>query len=131
MNVIDSNSLLVKYTNPVSSQFSCRMFCYTSFFILYPCILGTFHLSHLSASTISSVAARIMTCQCFLPSQSSSGFLPYPLSPGLTISALVCLDFTFHSILYLQYLSRGLIFIPLLHMSKPLGIQYIYIHYET
>ena len=31
-----------------------------------------------------------------LPSQSSSGFSPYPLSPGLAISALVCLDFTFH-----------------------------------
>ncbi len=32
-----------------------------------------------------------------LPSQSSSGFWPYPLSPGLAISAfpLVCLDFAF------------------------------------
>ena len=32
---------------------------------------------------------------CLLPSQSSSGFWPYPLSPGLAISALVCLDFSF------------------------------------
>ena len=32
---------------------------------------------------------------CLLPSQSSSGFWPYPLSPGLAISALVCLDFAF------------------------------------
>ncbi len=31
-----------------------------------------------------------------LPSQSSSGFWPYRLSPGLAISALVCLDFAFH-----------------------------------
>ena len=31
----------------------------------------------------------------FLPCQPSSGFWPYPLSPGLTISALVCLDFAF------------------------------------
>ena len=33
---------------------------------------------------------------CLLPSQSSSGFLPYLLSRGLDISALVCLDFAFH-----------------------------------
>ena len=33
---------------------------------------------------------------CILPSQSSSDFWPYPLSPGLAISALVCLDFAFH-----------------------------------
>ena len=31
-----------------------------------------------------------------LPSQLSSGFWPCPLSPGLDISALVCLDFAFH-----------------------------------
>ena len=48
---------------------------------------------------------RIVVCRlqswhahvyCLLPSPSSSGFLPYPLSPGLAISALVCLDFAFH-----------------------------------
>ena len=52
-----------------------------------------------SASTLRSVPAWIMTCQCFRglpPSQSSSGFWPYRLSPGLAISALVCLDFAFH-----------------------------------
>ena len=54
-----------------------------------------FSPSHLCASTFHSMPARIMTCQCFLSSQSSSGFLPYRLSPGLAISALVCLDFTF------------------------------------
>ena len=37
---------------------------------------------HLSASTLCRVSARIMKCQSFLPSQSSSGFWPYPLSPG-------------------------------------------------
>ena len=31
-----------------------------------------------------------------LPPQSSSGFWTYPLSPGLAITALVCLDFAFH-----------------------------------
>ena len=45
----------------------------------------------LFASTLRSVSAWIMTYQCFLPSQSASGFWPYPLSPGLAISALVCL----------------------------------------
>ena len=50
---------------------------------------------HLSAS---SVPAWIMTCQCVQlpPSQLSSSFWPYPVSPCLTISALVCLDFPFH-----------------------------------
>ena len=48
--------------------------------------------AHLSASTLHSVPAWIMTCQSFL----SSGFLPYPLSPGLAVSALVCFDFAFH-----------------------------------
>ena len=33
---------------------------------------------------------------CLPPSRSSSGFWPYPLSPGLAISALVCLYFAFH-----------------------------------
>ena len=33
---------------------------------------------------------------CLLPSHLPSGFLPCPLSPGLAISALVCLDFPFH-----------------------------------
>ena len=33
---------------------------------------------------------------CLLPSQSPSGFWPYPLSLGLAISTLVCLDFAFH-----------------------------------
>ena len=40
-----------------------------------------------------------MTCHCFLYSALSVviWFLgPYPLSPGLAISALICLDFTFH-----------------------------------
>ena len=107
-------------------------------------LLYFFSPSHLSASTLRRLPARIMTCQCFLsfaisvvisqfhcnyityytsshlltflplhfvvgrlesphanvfclqPSQSSSGFLLYPLSPGLAISALVCLDFAFH-----------------------------------
>ena len=52
--------------------------------------------SHLSASSLCSMPARIMACQCPLLYQSSSGFWPYPLSPGLAISALVCLDFAFH-----------------------------------
>ena len=54
---------------------------------------------HLSASTLSSMLAWFMTCQCFLSSAISillSGFWPYPLSLlGLAFSALVCLDFAF------------------------------------
>ena len=50
---------------------------------------------HLLASTLRSVPAWIMLCQCILSSQSSFSFWPYPLSPGLAISVLVCLDFAF------------------------------------
>ncbi len=40
-----------------------------------------------------------MTCQCFR-FRSSYGFWSYPLSPGLAISVLVCLDFAFHLLSY-------------------------------
>ena len=56
------------------------------------------HLLTISASTLRSVPACQPHANVFglPPSQSSSGFWPYPLSPGLAISALVCLDFAFH-----------------------------------
>ena len=54
------------------------------------------------------------------PSQASSGFWPYRLSPGLAISALVCLDFAFHlPHLICNICPRGIIFSSPLHMSEP------------
>ena len=58
----------------------------------------TFSPIHLSASTFHTV--RLAPCHanvfCLLPYRSSSGFLPYPLSPGLVISTLDCPDFYYH-----------------------------------
>ena len=70
--------------------------------------------------TRSHKATRCCNVFGILPSQSASGFWPYPLSLGLAISPLVCLDFAFH-LCHLQCLSRGVIFISHLHMSKPSG----------
>ena len=64
--------------------------------------------SQLSASTLRSKPAWIMTNVFgLLPSQSSCGFWPYLLSPGLTISAWVCLNFAFHllsSVIFFSWL---------------------------
>ena len=57
-----------------------------------PVYLTLFSPSHL----YSSFRAGLVRVFGFLPSQWSSGFWPYRLSPGLAISALVCLDFAFH-----------------------------------
>ena len=65
-------------------------------------VVCTVVLNELNNNTIiiliTFLPARIMICLdvfCLLPSQLSSGFLPYLLSPGLAISALVCLEFAF------------------------------------
>ena len=59
------------------------------------------HISHiLTYPHLHSVVCRLGSGHanvfCLLPSQSSSGFWSYPLSPGLAISALFCLDLVFH-----------------------------------
>ena len=53
------------------------------------------------------VVCRLGSCHAvafgLLPTQSSSGLWPYPLSPGLAVSALVCLDFVFHLLSFVMY----------------------------
>ena len=69
-------------------------------------------------STFSSVPDMPMFC--LLQSWSSSGFWPYRLSPGLAISALVCLDLAFHlpsSVIYFSWLH---LYPTPLTISKPL-----------
>ena len=75
--------------------------------------------SHLSASTLCSVPAWIMTCQCLRSSAihpSSSGhILFHQVSLSQLWSASISLSIYHH----LQYISRGIIFISPLHVSKP------------
>ena len=55
-----------------------------------------------------------------LPSQSSSGFWPYPLSSGFTISALVCLDFAFHLLSSVISLSWPHLYLAFAHVQTNL-----------
>ena len=47
----------------------------------------------------------------------SSGFLPYPLSLGLAISALVCLDFAFHLLSSVISFSWPFIYLAFAHVQ--------------
>ena len=76
-------------------------------FFFYPSHLLTFPPLHFVVCRIGSRHGNVF---CLLPSQLSSGFWQYPLSPASISLSIYC---------HLQYLSRGLIFIWHLHMSKP------------
>ena len=54
---------------------------------------------------------------CLLLSHLSSGFWPYPLSPGLAISALACLDFVFHLLSSVIYLSWPHLYLAFAHVQ--------------
>ena len=57
------------------------------------------------------------TVFCLLPSQLSSGFLPYPLSTDFAISALVCIDFAFHLLLCVISFTWHCIYLAFAHVQ--------------